>query len=128
MLRLLNSVSSGHFAPADETTIRLVNRCLSVSWLCVEADKTAPTDGAAGNVVAKRMLGMGLEGARASSLSVLEVAAHKEKPGVLTPSVSKEKRDNASSGQENGNGLTVHVPDEGGRSPFLDEEDEEASP
>ncbi|KAK2768685.1 hypothetical protein FQN54_000541 [Arachnomyces sp. PD_36] len=35
---------------------------------------------------AQESLGMGLETARSSSASVLEVASHKEKPGVMTPS------------------------------------------
>lgn len=35
---------------------------------------------------AHESLGMGLETARSSSVSVLEVASHKEKPGVMTPS------------------------------------------
>lgn len=128
MLHLLRNVSSGHFAPADETTIRLVNRCISVRWLGEEPDKAFALDGASGSVVAKRMLGMGLTEARESSLSVVEVAAHKEKPGVLTPSRSKRKRDYMSPRRQNGNGLGVSVGEDGGRSPFLDEEETSPSP
>lgn len=60
-------------------------------WLREEEDDSEP--GRAD--VAKRMLGADLLGmelvkARESTLSVMEVAAHKEKPGVQTPSREKD--------------------------------------
>ncbi|KAI9834259.1 MAG: hypothetical protein M1819_003097 [Sarea resinae] len=78
VLYMMTNVRSAHFAPMDETTIRLVGRCAKVPWL---RDEGADAAG-----VAKRLLGMQLEEARGSSLSVVEVAAQKEKPGVMTPS------------------------------------------
>ena len=79
----MTDARSAHFAPVDETTTRLVKRCLRVPWLGDDAD-----GGGAGDV-AKKMLGMDLGTARESTLSVLEVAAHREKPGVKTPSREK---------------------------------------
>ena len=71
-----------HFGAVDETTKRLVARCVKVKWLEEQVEAAA-----SGNeTVAKKLLGVELPGAMASSLSVVEVAAHKEKPGVQTPS------------------------------------------
>ncbi|KAI9822328.1 MAG: hypothetical protein M1827_000046 [Pycnora praestabilis] len=83
LLLMMTNVRSAHFAPVDETTCRLVGRCIGVPWL---KDGEADTEMGA---VAKRMLGMELSGARESTLSVVEVAAHKEKPGIMTPSIGK---------------------------------------
>ncbi|KAF2444469.1 hypothetical protein P171DRAFT_432501 [Karstenula rhodostoma CBS 690.94] len=101
-------VASGHhFAPVDETTKRLVNRCTAVPWLkppVITRTDTADTNGSDAGVqspvesavgdgqkeIARRMLGMSVEGGEASATSVLEVASHTEKPGVLTPSRGKE--------------------------------------
>lgn len=76
---MMTDVRSAHFAPVDETTTRLVKRCLKVPWLRDDLD-----DADAGDV-AKKLLGMDLGTARESTLSVLEVAAHREKPGVKAP-------------------------------------------
>jgi Protein of unknown function (DUF2013) len=131
VLRVLGGDSPGselHFAPADETTLRLVERCRKVAWLeDVESPSPGSQDGATSNVssqqesppkqknaqkpppppkrrrgdrsrenghnegnghveVARRTLGMSVDDGGASSLSVLEVAKHTEKPGVVTPS------------------------------------------
>ena len=109
ILRLLHLlVSSGnHFAPVDETTKRLVTRCTAVHWLqpsvTVTTDPSeingngsatqSPIDGVAGNgqrEVARRKLGMSVDGGGESATSVLEVASHTEKPGVQTPSRVKD--------------------------------------
>lgn len=102
LLRLL--VTSGnHFAPVDETTVRLVNRCTSVQWLqppSVVADNDStnghgtalsPIDHTANGQkeFARRALGMSVQGGGESSTSVLEIATHTEKPGVQTPSIGK---------------------------------------
>ncbi|KAI9822161.1 MAG: hypothetical protein M1832_003164 [Thelocarpon impressellum] len=80
LLHMLSRARSAHFAPVDETTARLVERCLKVPWLG-EPDATAPES------PARRALGISLGGAAVeSSLSVVEVAAMSEKPGVLTRS------------------------------------------
>ncbi|ORY09738.1 hypothetical protein BCR34DRAFT_602601 [Clohesyomyces aquaticus] len=104
LLRLL--VNSGsHFAPVDETTVRLVKRCTSVPWLQpVSADDNgsasttqSPIIGSPENTignghqeVARRTLGMSVQGGGESATSVLMVASHTEKPGVKTPSRAKE--------------------------------------
>ena len=79
ILRLLSMMSSDggnmtHFGAVDETTKRLVARCAKVKWLREE------------EVGAGKFLGVEMPSAMASSVSVVEVAAHTEKPGVLTPS------------------------------------------
>lgn len=73
-----------HFGAVDETTKRLVGRCIRVSWLKEEVD------GQASGAVAKKLLGIQHSDAMTSSLSVVEVAAHTEKPGVQTPSREKD--------------------------------------
>lgn len=104
LLRLLHVlVSSGnHFAPVDETTVRLVERCTSVSWLqppvtaadddSINGATQSPTEHLANGQkeVARRALGMSMQGAGESANSVLEVATHTEKPGVQTPSIGKQ--------------------------------------
>ncbi|KAJ4290970.1 pre-rRNA processing [Kalmusia sp. IMI 367209] len=106
ILNLLNT-SGNHFAPVDETTKRLVNRCTSVPWLApprITRTDTLETNGSDGAVpspieqgaghgqkeFARRMLGMSMDDGGASSTSVLEVASHTEKPGVQTPSRGKD--------------------------------------
>ncbi|KAF2177402.1 hypothetical protein K469DRAFT_677402 [Zopfia rhizophila CBS 207.26] len=91
LLHLL--VTSGnHFAPVDETTLRLVKRCTSVPWLQPSPIIGGPeqTIGNGQKELARRTLGMSVQGGGESSTSVLEVAAHTEKPGVQTPSRVKE--------------------------------------
>ena len=73
-----------HFGAVDETTKRLVARCVKVKWLAEDVEAAAVASG--NETVAKKLLGVELPGAMASTLSVVEVAAHKEKPGVQTPS------------------------------------------
>jgi hypothetical protein len=100
LLRLLHLlVSSGtHFAPVDETTQRLVTRCTSVQWLQPTEDAsghnntTSPVEPALNGQkeLARRALGMTVEGGGESSTSVLEIATHTEKPGVQTPSLGKQ--------------------------------------
>ncbi|KAL5113929.1 hypothetical protein ACEQ8H_008178 [Pleosporales sp. CAS-2024a] len=99
LLRLL--VNSGtHFAPVDETTQRLVKRCTSVQWLQPAVDEsnpnghrstTSPVDPIINGQkeVARRALGMSVDGGGESSTSVLEIATHTVQPGVQTPSIGK---------------------------------------
>lgn len=105
LLRLLHVLvtTGNHFAPVDDTTVRLVKRCTSVSWLQPPATTTdddsnnghsttqSPVDQAANGQkeFARRALGMSVQGANESSTSVLEIATHTEKPGVQTPSIGK---------------------------------------
>ena len=91
-----------HFGAVDETTKRLVARCVKVDWLREDVETASGKE-----TVAKKLLGVELPGAMASSLSVVEVAAHKEKPGVQTPSrredSMREEKDGLLSTTSNGN-------------------------
>ncbi|KAI9850749.1 MAG: hypothetical protein M1838_005160 [Thelocarpon superellum] len=103
LLYMLSHVRSAHFAPVDETTLRLVERCLRVPWL-------APDPGVDGNP-AKGALGISLAApATESSVSVTEVAAMKERPGVLTKSRLHESTAGTGEGVKRvpsrGNGMT----------------------
>lgn len=106
LLRLLHLLvtSGNHFAPVDETTVRLVNRCTSVQWLqprTAATDNHSPTNGQSTThspteqiingqkELTRRALGMSVQGGGESSTSVLEIATHTEKPGVQTPSLGK---------------------------------------
>lgn len=112
-----------HFAPLDETTLRLAERCRSVTWLREGSGRASPPptidivlapsdaqgdvetpnalDGPAGGYeeVARRRLGMSVQEATGSSLSMVEVATHTEKPGLITPSRGL--------GNNNGNGTVT---------------------
>lgn len=82
VLGLLRGSHNAHFAPADETTLRLVDRVGKVPWLKDEEERSG---GAA--EVARKFLGISLgRSETASSISVSDVAAVMEKPGVQTPS------------------------------------------
>jgi hypothetical protein len=105
LLRLLHLLvtSGNHFAPVDETTVRLVHRCTSVQWLHPPAAAAdlgtanghntthSPVDHVADGQkeYARRALGMTVQGGDESSTSVLEIAGHTAQPGVQTPSMSK---------------------------------------
>ncbi|KAF9873609.1 hypothetical protein CkaCkLH20_09068 [Colletotrichum karsti] len=84
VLRILGGLGNSHFAPADETTVRLVERVSKVQWL-------ADQEGSGEVEVARKFLGMTLSRSdTASSISVVDVAAVMEKPGVITPSRKAE--------------------------------------
>ena len=103
-----------HFGATDETTKRLVQRCTGVKWLRQLEDAESSTSGSGntspkinGNGAASggqgpfagRYLGIGINRKAAeSSLSVLEVAAQTEKPGVQTPSLGVGRADTGSVG------------------------------
>ncbi len=79
VLRLLGGSGSAHFAPADETTVRLVDRVSKVRWL---SDEEKPDTAEIG----RGFLGISLsETHSASSISVVDMASVTEKPGVKTP-------------------------------------------
>ena len=103
-----------HFEAPDATTMRLANRCFGVEWLRDELESptvtikideaglpdtspTSPTLGAGAAFVAKKAVGMNplglnLPEAQESNLSVVEITAQKEKPGVITPSRAKKPK------------------------------------
>ncbi|KAF3060322.1 Phosphatidylinositol 4,5-bisphosphate-binding protein SLM1 [Daldinia childiae] len=83
LLRILAGSGNTHFAPADETTLRLVDRVSKVKWLSDE--------GTGAGEIARKLLGISLSHAEtASNVSVVHVAAVMEKPGVQTPSRKAE--------------------------------------
>jgi hypothetical protein len=83
VLGILGGSANAHWEPADETTVRLVKRVADISWLREE-------DISEGEV-ARRLLGISLLPTEtASSISVVDVAAVMEKPGVQTPSRKTE--------------------------------------
>lgn len=84
LLEILSGDRSEHFAPVDSTTIRLVDRCMSVPWLQQSPENPA-----------HRFLGMSLGHRGESSISVGEVAAQSEKPGVMMPSRTKDSNLNS---------------------------------
>ncbi len=98
--------SGGHFGATDETTERLVGRCERVPWLGIDGETdNAGTKG--------RLLGVEMAGAMTSALSVVEVTAQREKPGVQTPSRKMDIRTERTRGGEEGielrsdDGMTV---------------------
>jgi hypothetical protein len=85
LLKILRGSHNAHFAPADPTTLRLVNRVAKVKWLEEEEDADSEASGQA--EVARKLLGMSISPRHsASSVSVGDVAEVMEKPGVQTPS------------------------------------------
>ncbi|KAK2612123.1 pre-rRNA processing [Conoideocrella luteorostrata] len=86
VLRILRGSHNAHFAPADETTLRLVDRVTKVQWV---EDTEADKEGSGQAEVARKFLGISLSTLQcASSISVGDVAGVMERPGVQTPSRS----------------------------------------
>ncbi|OAA73660.1 hypothetical protein ISF_00561 [Cordyceps fumosorosea ARSEF 2679] len=80
VLKILRGSLNAHFAPADDTTVRLVDRVAKVPWLEEAGGGTA-------SEVTRKFLGISLSPTQsASSISVGDVAGVMEKPGVQTPS------------------------------------------
>ena len=83
VLSILGGSASRHWEPADETTLRLVERVAQVPWL--------RDDDIAEEEVAQKLLGISLSPSQAaSSISFVDVAAVMEKPGVQTRSRKSE--------------------------------------
>lgn len=92
VIRILRGSQNAHFAPADPTTLRLVNRVAKVSWLEAD-DEEYEASGQA--EVARKLLGMSVSPRdSSSSVSVSDVAEVTEKPGVQTPSRSQDAKAN----------------------------------
>lgn len=109
VLQILSGEGNMHFAPADETTVRLVDRVSKVRWLTESGESE----------VAKKFLGISLSHSQtASSVSVVDVAAVMEKPGVKTP--SRSKMGDAIS-DELKEALAAPAPAPDGESPVLDD-------
>jgi len=102
MLHILGGSGNAHFAPADETTLRLVERVSTVAWLA--------EPGAAD--ISRQFLGISLSRSEtASSVSVVDVAAVTERPGVKTPSrkaeFAPELKDAESTEEDRGGGMAT---------------------
>ncbi|KAH7325103.1 hypothetical protein B0I35DRAFT_175643 [Stachybotrys elegans] len=91
-IHLLRGSQNVHFAPADDTTLRLVNRVAKVPWL----DESVRERQGSGEVeVARKLIGISLSRVQSdSSISVSDVAGVMEKPGVQTPSRAAEEAGN----------------------------------
>ncbi|KAI1082628.1 hypothetical protein F5B20DRAFT_510231 [Whalleya microplaca] len=91
VIRILADSDNTHFAPADETTLRLVDRVSKVKWLTEE--------GTGSGELARKLIGISLSPTViTSNSSVVDVAAVMEKPGVQTPS----RKTDAGAEAENG--------------------------
>lgn len=91
LLKILRGSHNAHFAPADPTTLRLVNRVAKVKWLEAEEDADSEASGQA--EVARKLLGMSVSPRdSSSSVSVDDVAEVMEKPGVQTPSRNNDAK------------------------------------
>lgn len=107
-----------HFGAVDETTKRLVGRCVRVPWLKVEDDEHH--DSREGHVARKKLLGAEIPAGMASSLSVVEVTTtQKERPGVLTGSREREEeqereRERQERGRSGGDDSDVQTIKDGG--------------
>jgi hypothetical protein len=99
---LLVNRSSFHFAPVDETVVRLVSRCKQVAWIRDESDHEDPT----------------------SPLTEVTAKVEKEKPMVPAPRRRKKLQQ-----QESKETVLLRVSpvgaQKGDRSPFDDDNDEE---
>ncbi|KAI5806233.1 hypothetical protein EDC01DRAFT_715525 [Geopyxis carbonaria] len=96
LLRLFDILSGGrneHFEPTDPTTMRLISRCLNVPWLKPPTEEMRPEN------PAHRFLGMSQGHRGESSMSVVEVAAQSEKPGIMMPSRSRPNGQTAIAGE-----------------------------
>jgi len=83
VLSILGGSANAHWEPADETTVRLVERVAKVPWL--------RDDDISEGEVARKLLGISLSPTQTgSSVSVVDVAGVTEKPGVQTPSRKSE--------------------------------------
>lgn len=87
LLAMMAENGNNHFGAIDETTKRLVDRCGRVTWLS-DPDPSLPVSP---TFVNQRLLSVSMPSAMESSLSVVEVAAQKSKPGVKTPSRAGDK-------------------------------------
>lgn len=135
LLYLLIDRTSAHFAPVDETVIRLVIRIKQIDWIREEGDEmeaaieeklaavsvaygaTAQNGSSSGNsgdeVVAKKLLGMSLSEAGESSLSVSvsDVTAKvvKAKPSVPIPRRMRKTSKVAANGGPGGSPATTQA-------------------
>ncbi|KAF2717848.1 hypothetical protein K431DRAFT_322853 [Polychaeton citri CBS 116435] len=143
LLRLLVNRSSAHFAPVDDTVLRLAVRCKDIEWIQdenseqdQEMDRRLAEIAPSEKDVANKLLGISLQNANESSLSVVDLSAKvtKEKPTVPAPRRNRRKKHDSSTSSLKSNGagqagLTVPLSQspteiERQRSPFADDTEE----
>ncbi|TVY91219.1 Protein dip1 [Lachnellula willkommii] len=108
VLSILGCSANAHWEPADETTLRLVERVARVPWL--------RDDDIQEGEVARKLLGISLSPSQsASSISVVDVAAVMEKPGVQTPSRKSEFEEVLQDKQESEIEVKIESPTRRGR-------------
>lgn len=111
MMTATGGAMENHFGAVDETTKRLVGRCVRVPWL--KADTDEPNEDGEGKVARNKLLGVEIPAGMASSLSVVEVTTtQKERPGVLTGSREREEgqeREREAKGKLYGDDLDVQT-------------------
>lgn len=92
MMTATGGATEGHFGAVDETTKRLVGRCVRVGWLSGnEAGRDRNGEEVGEGKVGRKLLGVEMPGGMTSSLSVVEVTTQRETPGVLTGSRRREE-------------------------------------
>lgn len=110
VLSILGCSANAHWEPADETTLRLVERVAKVPWL--------RDDDIQEGEVARKLLGISLSRSQsASSISVVDVAAVMEKPGVQTPSRKSEFEEGLQDKRESELEVKIESPTRGRRHP-----------
>lgn len=98
LLHILVNKSSLHFAPVDDTIVRLVTRCRQIEWIRDESDEPTPAEKHAMKSplsdadIAKKLLGMNMTEAGDSKLSIIDVAAKVEKEERKRPVVPPRRR------------------------------------
>lgn len=92
LVHLLGRAQNAHFAPADDTTLRLIDRVSKVNWLGFAPKEVSSPVGSGESEVARKLIGISLSGSQTgSAVSVGDIAAVMEKPGVQTPSRRAEQ-------------------------------------
>ncbi|CAM1503682.1 Fc.00g012730.m01.CDS01 [Cosmosporella sp. VM-42] len=119
VLAILRGSQNAHFAPADETTLRLVDRVSKVSWVeaadyTTEENNNKEPDhnrGGSGEAeIARKFIGISLSRSEtSSSISVGDIAAVMEKPGVHTPSRTGDVPKDSDTGESSEEGVTMRV-------------------
>lgn len=109
ILTMMGGGAVGHFGAVDDTTKRLIGRCMKVPWLKVEASESEGLSPVVDN--AQRYLNVSQPSAMESSLSVIEVAAQFSRPGEQTPSLRRKEEEAEPSGSGHSDGVAVEGED-----------------
>ena len=89
LLAILGGSAMSHFGTVDETTRRLVERCSKVTWLSDDHQRPIGNHHNNERLTKEGTLGASLghfPQAMESSMSVVEIAAQRSRPGMKTPS------------------------------------------